>query len=68
MYFTIIIQHTKDNNYIPAIFKYPTIDDAKAKAYSEIGYNYSAKVLKSCMVQVIDEFGSVLFTETYKGE
>lgn len=65
-HFTTIIQMTEENNYIPAIYAYDTLDDAKAKAYAELGYSYSAKTLKKCIVCVQDEAMNIEFTDTYE--
>ena len=65
-HFTTIIQVTEDGQCIPAIFAYDTIEDAKAKAYAELGYSYSAKTLKKCIVCVQDEAMNIEFTETYE--
>lgn len=67
-YFTTIIQCTDDDEYIPAIYGYDLLDDAKSKAYSEIGYQYAMRVLKKCTVLVIDENGGVLFSVNYTKE
>lgn len=66
-HFTTIIQVTEDGQYVPAIYAYDTLEDAKAKAYSELGYAYSSKILKKCVVLVQDETMSVEFTDTYEG-
>lgn len=65
-HFTTIIQVTDDGQYIPAILAYDTIEDAKAKAYAELGYSYSAKTLKKCIVCVQDEAMNIEFTDTYE--
>ena len=65
-HFTTIIQVTEDGQYIPAIFAYDTIEDAKAKAYAELGYSYSTKTLKKCIVCVQDEAMNIEFTDTYE--
>lgn len=66
-HFTIVIQVTEDGQYIPAIFAYDSLDDAKAKAYAELGYAYSTKTLKKCIVCVQDEQMNIEFTDTYEG-
>jgi hypothetical protein len=66
-HFTTIIQLTEDNQFIPAIFAYDSLDEAKSKAYSELGYAYSEKVLKKCIVCVQDEQMNIEFTDTYEG-
>lgn len=67
-YFVIIIQCTDDDEYIPVIYGYDLLDDAKSKAYSEIGYQYATRALKKCTVLVIDENGGVLFSVNYTKE
>lgn len=66
-HFTTVIQVTEENNYIPAIYAYDTLEDAKAKAYSELGYAYSSKTLKKCIVLVQDETMNAELTDTYEG-
>ncbi len=66
-HFTTIIQVTEDCQFIPAIFAYDSLDEAKSKAYSELGYAYSAKALKKCIVCVQDEQMNIEFTDTYEG-
>lgn len=67
-HFTTLIQITEDDKYIPAIYAYDTLDEAKAKAYAELGYSYSAKTLKKCIVCVQDENMNIEFTDTYTQE
>lgn len=62
-----LVQEIQTNNGTMATWSYifNNLDDAMAKFYSVLAYNYTARALDLCSVVVLDEMGQMLKCDQY---
>ena len=65
MYFVTVIQKTANGDYANNIFRYETLDEAKAKAYTELAYGFASE-LELCAVSVSNDLLNILLKDVYK--